>query len=1117
MRLTSIILAVFLIISINLSGKTDGTTGIPLGGIGTGAIKFRASNGTFSYNFTSPTRNGNYKTLNGAKFKIFTERGTSIETDDLLSAVITDGRADDDAIFPLHRVNFGKTNNVSVNMTLYMAYDQYSVDNMCHPAMMCEMTLENLEASEVTVSPAFQLATASNPLGITNSGFIASGVSPELCLLASTPDHSGVISYGNDANYATTGVYNNTISGSTNSVAAKVTLAANETKTIRFVIAWYRADDTSHYYYTNLWNSAKEVAVSALDKFDTFKANSEELVNRMRASNLPEWLIDQTLNSTATLVNNSVYFKDGRYCHTEGQWEPEGTMDQMWHARQIFTMINPELAWKELEWWARTQHVTSYAGQIHHDFGTYFNYVGWDDTEHEDYRDIDKWVDLNCGFILSVYETFNATAEQEKLDYFWPYVKKAGQRILDQVKLYGSSQYPYTFASSESTYDAGGNSQAYNTGLSIVAYKMMTELATIKGETELVTTYSTALESAVTGFEARWLDKSYPLGNYCESAMVNLWIANYSKINPFWDKSKLDNLFINMLVYYDPVNKGMGLPGGSYSEWQPYLVAHLGGYALQTNRSDVWLALQKDMYERNYLNRNLVFNHELGVPPKVTTPTYIATSTDGSDEYISTPVLWRNFYNLAGYHYNQYTGELWLEPKLFEGVSELDSIPLITPEGYVTISYKASGDSGQNQTITFTPDNAVQVNAIYVSDKYTGGDNSVSMVQVNGSDVAYERTGKGDLSHIKISYSGTIPSSGINVQVEGDARITSGDAPSTPTGFNAASSSASQVDLTWNATSEELLGYIVDKKVDGNFQTLAILGPDVTSYSEIGLQEATEYTYRLRSYNVFGISNPTDEVVAATQSVEEGVIVQAYNFGDTYTAVDGTEYLSMPSQYVSGGRSYSTSSTNIAGTEDDELYKTEQFGTFSINIPLENGKYNVILKMAEIYHNSPNSRLFNVNVEGKRVIENLDIFAQVGKDVAYDVIIPVEMTDGTLNINLITVTDNAKINALAIEKLITSSLNGSTTDRNNGFALNQNYPNPASTTTTINYSLNHPGQVNLVLLDVNGREINHVVNQQQNQGSYKEVMNVSALNSGVYYYRLGVDGQFNTKRMIIIK
>ena len=244
------------------------------------------------------------------------------------------------------------------------------------------------------------------------------------------------------------------------------------------MLAWYKSDDVDHYKYTALWSSAEAVAVSALQKFDSFKNYDNELVSRMRGSNLPSWLVDQTLNSLVNLVNNSVYFEDGRYCHTEGQWTPEGTMDQMWHARQIYTMINPELAWQELEWWARTQHVSSYPGQIHHDVGQNFNYVGWDETEHNDYRDISQWVDLNCGFIISVYEAFIATADSTKLLLFLAVCKKSrSDESLIKFNSTVSSDYPFTFSTSLSSYDAGGNSQAYNTGLSVVTYRILNYLA----------------------------------------------------------------------------------------------------------------------------------------------------------------------------------------------------------------------------------------------------------------------------------------------------------------------------------------------------------------------------------------------------------------------------------------------------------------------------------------------------------------------------------------------------------------------------------------------------------------------------------------------------------------
>lgn len=81
-------------------GQVNGTTGLPIGGIGTGAIKFNGHQGTFAASFKTPTRNGDYSPLQDARFQIFTKRGTNIITKDTLKAILKDGYSDDDAIFP---------------------------------------------------------------------------------------------------------------------------------------------------------------------------------------------------------------------------------------------------------------------------------------------------------------------------------------------------------------------------------------------------------------------------------------------------------------------------------------------------------------------------------------------------------------------------------------------------------------------------------------------------------------------------------------------------------------------------------------------------------------------------------------------------------------------------------------------------------------------------------------------------------------------------------------------------------------------------------------------------------------------------------------------------------
>ncbi len=887
------------------------------------------------------------------------------------------------------------------------------------------------------------------------------------------------------------------------------------------MLAWYKSDDLDHYKYAALWSSAEAVAVSALNNFDSFKNYDGELVSRMRASNLPSWLVDQTLNSLVNLVNNSVYFKDGRYCHTEGQWTPEGTMDQMWHARQIYTMINPELAWQELEWWARTQHVSLYPGQIHHDVGQNFNYVGWDSTEHDDYRDISQWVDLNCGFIISVYEAFTATADKTKLNYFWPYVRKAGQRILDQVQLYGSSEYPFTFSTSLSSYDAGGNSQAYNSGLSVVTYRIMTYLAGVMGMGDLQTanTFNDAFQKARTGFENRYLNTLFPTGNYCESALGGPWIANFLKIDSCWTAKKTSNLFSTISNYYDPLNKGMGYNSGSYSEWQTYLVSHLGGYALQTNRTSIWMSLQKDMYERNYLNRNLVFNQQLGIQPKVTTPILTATSVQGSNQYISIPVLWCNYYDIVGFHQNKFSGELWLEPKIVDTSGHhIQNALVITPDGYASINYIAYGDSFQNQHIIFKPDNPTNVSALYVWDLFADSASAITSLKVNGISSDYSRVVTSDQSHVKINWSGTIPTSGITIVIEGIAKPGLG-IPTVPKNFQCSALNPSMILLKWTSIAEDVSGYIIESKIGGNFQQLARMSNSDTSYTDTGLLSSKEYVYRIRSFNDQNVSDPSAEISVTTPESNNGDVLITLNAGgDAYKSVSGIEYESDASSgFVSGGQTYSTTAA-IANTQDAVLYQSERYGNFSYRIPLLNDCYNVILKFAEIYQDDPGARIFSVDIEGKEVIHNIDLFSRAGKNTAYDVVIPVELKDSTVNISFISVIDNAKLSALEICKRNASAIqNKGSVDMPKVFSLGQNYPNPFNPTTNISFSLPRQSFVSLKVFDLLGREVITIISEVMQAGNYTCKWSAERYTSGVYFYRLEAGTFTETKKLVLLR
>ncbi|MCX6166201.1 MAG: T9SS type A sorting domain-containing protein [Ignavibacteriae bacterium] len=85
------------------------------------------------------------------------------------------------------------------------------------------------------------------------------------------------------------------------------------------------------------------------------------------------------------------------------------------------------------------------------------------------------------------------------------------------------------------------------------------------------------------------------------------------------------------------------------------------------------------------------------------------------------------------------------------------------------------------------------------------------------------------------------------------------------------------------------------------------------------------------------------------------------------------------------------------------------------------------------------------------------------------------------------------------------------------YELKQNYPNPFNPATTIEYTLKSAGDVRITLFDVTGREISTLVNQKQAPGSYKAKLDGLNISSGTYFYQLIVNGNTESKKMIMVK
>lgn len=83
--------------------------------------------------------------------------------------------------------------------------------------------------------------------------------------------------------------------------------------------------------------------------------------------------------------------------------------------------------------------------------------------------------------------------------------------------------------------------------------------------------------------------------------------------------------------------------------------------------------------------------------------------------------------------------------------------------------------------------------------------------------------------------------------------------------------------------------------------------------------------------------------------------------------------------------------------------------------------------------------------------------------------------------------------------------------------LEQNYPNPFNPSTTINYSLDYPGYVNISIYNINGMEVSNPVKGYLPAGRHKLMFDGSSLPSGIYIYILETGYIRLFGKMLLIK
>ncbi|MBU2585733.1 MAG: family 16 glycosylhydrolase [Bacteroidetes bacterium] len=224
--------------------------------------------------------------------------------------------------------------------------------------------------------------------------------------------------------------------------------------------------------------------------------------------------------------------------------------------------------------------------------------------------------------------------------------------------------------------------------------------------------------------------------------------------------------------------------------------------------------------------------------------------------------------------------------------------------------------------------------------------------------------------------------------------------------------------------------------------------------------------------------------------------------------------------YLDGQVAHTSSSIQINGTDLDSIYRSERHGLAQYKIRVPNGNYRVILMTCENYFNQADARKFDVVIEKTHKMESIDIFAQVGKNTAYDLVFNnISVTDGILDIHFSALIDRPLINGIIVESISTGLLDEEYFPKS--FKVFQNFPNPFNRTTKFRYEVSNRGQIQFNVYDILGNKVEsknfRTVESGLHEFTWEAVSkDDTQLCSGVYLYQFVVNDLAYVRKFVLL-
>ncbi len=200
------------------------------------------------------------------------------------------------------------------------------------------------------------------------------------------------------------------------------------------------------------------------------------------------------------------------------------------------------------------------------------------------------------------------------------------------------------------------------------------------------------------------------------------------------------------------------------------------------------------------------------------------------------------------------------------------------------------------------------------------------------------------------------------------------------------------------------------------------------------------------------------------------------------------------------------SGVTINGTTEPEVYRSEVSDLVEYKVRVPNGRYAVVLMMAENFFTTVNQRKFRIVIEGSVLDSSLDLYFRAGFRTAYQRATFVDVTDGVLDIHVQGLIDKPLLNGITITR-IGLDVKGSNEFGvpPDSYKLYTNYPNPFNGGTNIRFSIPQEDRLTFKVFDMLGRKVSEQALGVFQKGEAHVFWNANSesgvpLPSGVYYY-----------------